>query len=118
MTAVPAAIRTSPGPLLPIISALLSCSLERKLAGRLNDLVGQPLERDELATRIQKRLLDIPRPNVLPDEERSRRVRLESLPRVPQVVLVEEALDLDAEVVETLLDFRIDLRELDRKSVV
>ncbi len=40
-----------------------------------------------------------------------------AVPRVHQVVLVEEALDLDAEVVETLLDFRIELCELERDRV-
>src|SRR6187431_2238639 len=72
-TAVVAAARTRPGPLRAnmLRSPFLGvCLLDDPLAGRLDDLVRDTLEGDELAAGVAHGLGHLPRPDVLPHEHR------------------------------------------------
>ena len=77
----------------------------------------KPLEGDELAACVAHRLGDLPRPDVLPDENRRRIVRLEAVRDVHQVVLVEETADLDPDLVEGVLDVWVEFGQLHRHRV-
>src|SRR5262249_37922978 len=109
-----------PGPLLPNISRspfLYVCLLEDPLAGGLHDVVREPLERQQDPACVAYLLRRLARPDVLPNEERGRGVRLETLGDIGEGVLVEEAANLDADLVECRLDPRIELVELHRNRV-
>ena len=50
---------------------------------RLNDLVRDPLEVEDLASGVHDRVADLGGPDVLPHQERRGRVRIELLGEVP-----------------------------------
>ena len=111
-TPVLAAVPTSPGPLrISGISNLLWLGVgDRVVAGGLDDLVRKPAEVEENAARVAHRLRDLAGPDVLPDEERGGRVRLQLLGGRLQVLFREESRDFGAEVLESLANVRIEVR--------
>ena len=117
-TAVLAAMPTRPGPLRPKGISLSSPRRgQRRVARGLDDFVWKPLEVEQLAAGIADRLRDVLRPHVLPDEQRGGRVGLELLAGGLQVLLVEEAVHLDAHVLEALSDLGVDVGQLERGDV-
>ena len=75
------------------------------------------LEVEQLTAGVQDRLLDFTRPDVLPDEQGGGRIGLKRVPHRADVVLVQEAVDLHAEILQSRAHLGIELGQLESDDV-
>src|SRR3954468_1901485 len=86
-------------------------------ARRDDDLMRDAVVVVELSAGVSDRGCHRLRPDVLPDQQRGRGIRLELLPRGHQVVLVEQSTRRRAEVLESLPYLRIEVGELEGRDI-
>ena len=86
---------------------------QQGLARLRDDIVRDPADGDELAACASQGGRELGCPDVLPEEHRRRRARLEVLGSVDQVLLAEQPGCFEAERIEAAPDVLVDVAELE-----